>query len=264
MTAASPTARAEIRDVELCGVEVRTQVIGDGAPLVLLHHSTGPTWGELHDRLAASFRLVAVDLPGYGASELPTWLRSTRDVAVLVAQLLGRVADEPVHLVGPGFGGWVAAETATMAQDRLRSLTLIGAAGIRPREGDIYDYMTEAPVDYLRRGFATSGAFEEVFGEGDAPELEALWATARESTARLTWKPWMRSSSLPHLLAGVRTPALVLAGARDAVVPVDCAAQYAERLARARMETIEGAGHLVDLERPAVVAALVTEHAHRD
>ena len=107
----------------------------------------------MFEDLASSFDVVVPDLPGFGASQCPTWARNTRDIAILTAQLLARLGLEDVTLVGIGFGGWIAAEMATMNSRLLRRMVLIGPAGIKPRTGEIADQMLRGALRYGLGGF---------------------------------------------------------------------------------------------------------------
>jgi pimeloyl-ACP methyl ester carboxylesterase len=71
----------------------------------------------------------------------------------------------------------------------------------------------------------------------------------------------MFNPSLPHLLAGVTTPTLVIWGAEDRVVPLECGERYAKTMPSATLSVIERAGHLVDMERPADVARAIIDFA---
>src|SRR3954447_26535508 len=93
------------REVEVAGLRVHVDEAGSGAPLVVLHHSTGPFWTPFHDALTASHHVIAPDLPGYGRSERPEDARSPRDLAVLDLQLIDELELDKVHLVGLGLGG---------------------------------------------------------------------------------------------------------------------------------------------------------------
>ena len=252
----------EGRSVEVAGLTIRTSERGSGGPpFVVLHHSTGPLWTPFHDALAATRAVLAPDLPGYGRSDRPDDARSPRDLGILVGRALDELESQPVHLVGLGMGGWVAAEMASMAPRRLASLTLVGAAGVKPRDGFIHDPMMSSWLDYARVGFHDTARFDAVIGDDPPESLLELWDYSREMTARLTWKPWMWSVTLPAMLRGVATPALVVHGRHDRVVPLDCAEQYRDLLADARLEVVEDAGHLVDLERPDELARLVADFA---
>jgi pimeloyl-ACP methyl ester carboxylesterase len=203
--------------------------------------------------------VLAPDLSGYGRSERLEAARSPRDLAILCLRALDDLEPEPVHLVGLGLGGWVAAEIATMSPRRLASLTLVGAAGIKPRTGFIHDPMMSGYIDYAQIGFHDEGRYEAIFGPDPSDEMVAMWDRSREMTARITWKQWMWSLQLPELLRGVSTPSLVVWGRHDRVVPLDCAEQYHDLLGDARLEIVETAGHLVDLECPELLSTLIID-----
>jgi pimeloyl-ACP methyl ester carboxylesterase len=162
-----------------------------------------------------------------------------------------------VSVFGLGFGGWIAAEMATMAPRALRRLVLVSAMGIKPERGEIADQALLSYIDYARRGFVDQSAFDRAFGEVPTPLLEQ-WDLNREMTFRIAWKPYMYNASLPHLLGGVATPALVVWGRDNRIVPLECGERYAKSLPRARLEIVDGAGHFVEMEQPEALAQLVT------
>ena len=63
--------------------------------------------------------------------------------------------------------------------------------------------------------------------------------------------------TLPHLLGGVKAPALVVWGSEDRIVPRSCGERYARALPNARLEIVEGAGHCLEMERPGELATLI-------
>ena len=214
----------------------------------------------VYQRLAERAAVHAPDMPGYGQSARPEWAREPRDLGIVLLQALGRLELQSVTLVGLGFGGFVAAEMATMCQERIRRLVLVGAPGHQPREGEILDQMMVDFHEYVMAGFRDENEFTRAFGEDARQRFKELWDYSREMTARLTWKPYMFSRRLAPLLREVRTPALVLHGADDAIVPLDVARQYAEALPNARLEVVDG-GHLLEYEDPAAVAERVLTFA---
>jgi pimeloyl-ACP methyl ester carboxylesterase len=259
----SAPADVEERTDVVAGLEVRSLRKGDGRPLVFLHDSLGNLgWPPVFDTLAASFDVVVPDLPGYGGSERPAWARSVRDLAILTLQWIDRLALTDVTLVGIGFGGFVAAEMATMRASLLHRLVLVSPVGIKPRHGEIADQMLRGCIRYGTAGFRDPESFKELFGVDAVPDdLYRLWDFSTEMTARVCWKPAMFSLELPHLLAGVTVPTLVVVGDADHLVPADVGAQYAELLPDARLETVPETGHWVDLERPDVLADLIRTFA---
>ena len=77
----------------------------------------------------------------------------------------------------------------------------------------------------------TEAAFAAVYGDVTTDQLEA-WDIAREMSFRTAWKPYMYSQTLPHLLGGVRTPALIIWGDDDQIVPISAGQAYARALPR--------------------------------
>ncbi len=143
-----PSSVSDTR-VGVSGLELRVLRKGEGPPLLVLHDSLGNLgWLPLYERLASSFSVIVPDLPGYGKSDRPDWARSPRDLAILTLQLLDRLDVDGVTLVGIGFGGFVAAEMATMNQSRFDRLVLVGATGLHPREGEVLDQMLIGFAEY--------------------------------------------------------------------------------------------------------------------
>ena len=250
------------RTVTVAGGDVHVRSAGSGEPLVVFHHDIGVhAWTSCFDRLAERFTVHVPDLPGWGVSDRPEWARNVRDIAVLAGALLDALDLDRTSILGLGFGGYVAAELATVAQARIDRLTLVGAMGVKPAEGEILDQFLINHQDYVRQGFAGAGGFEAHFGE--EPELEQLmtWDLSREMTTRVTWKPYMHNAALPHLLPTVQTPTLLVWGSEDRIVPLEAGRMYEATLPNARLEVVDGAGHWLELERPDELAQLVAGHA---
>ncbi len=245
--------------VSVAGVALHLARAGSGAPVLVLHHDIGrPEPSPFDDALASRCAVLAPSHPGYDRSSRPDWMRSVRDVAVLYQWLLAeRDLARDLTLVGLGFGGWIAAEMATMAPRMLKRLVLVGAMGIKPERGEIADQALLSYIDYVRRGFADQRAFDRLFGAEPSTSRLEQWDLNREMTFRIAWKPYMYNPTLPHLLGGVATPALIVWGRDDRIVPLECGERYQKTLPHARLEIVDGAGHFVDMEQPDVLARLV-------
>ncbi|MCY3622017.1 MAG: alpha/beta hydrolase [Gammaproteobacteria bacterium] len=231
---------------------------GSGPPVVVLHHSWGsPGWLPFHDRLAENHRVIVPDMPGWGGSERPAWARDPRDVAIITTRLLSRLELGDVKLVGLGFGGYVAAELATMNPSRLAHLILVGAAGLQPKTGEITDQMMLSHRKYIEESFRDAETYTAYVGDEPPDDIRQLWDLSREMTARLTWKPYMFNRRLEPLLGDLDVPTLIVWGERDKVVPFECAKQFEAAIPNARVEVVAGAGHVVELEEPERLATLV-------
>jgi len=246
--------------IEAAGAKLHVARAGRGRPVMVLHHETG-TLDRLpfYDALAARYDVLVPHHPGYSKSQRPEWMRNVRDIAVIYRGLLARLEVRDAALVGLGFGGWIAAEMASMAPADLSRLVLVGATGIKPPQGDILDLAVTGYIDYARAGFHDQKAFDRVYGAEPSVDQLEMWDICREMSFRIAWKPYMYSQTLPHLLGAVRAPALVVWGDDDKVVPQSTAAAYAKALPNAKLEIVKAAGHCIDMEQPAALAKLVTQ-----
>jgi pimeloyl-ACP methyl ester carboxylesterase len=249
-------------EIRVAGSLLRLRKGGAGDPMLVLHHEIGsPERLPFYDALARRFTVYLPSHPGYDGSERPAWMRNVRDVAVTYQALIAAQKLSKVSVVGLGFGGWMAAEMASMAPRALHRLVLVGAMGIKPVQGEILDEAIVSYIDYVRAGFENQEIFDKVFGAEPPTSLLEQWDLNREMTFRIAWKPYMYNPTLPHLLGGVQTPALIVWGRGDRIVPLECGEAYSRALPQSRLAVIEGAGHFIDMEQPEALAKLVTEFA---
>ncbi len=246
--------------IELPTGRVRLDRVGSGDALVVLHQDIGnPGRLWLYEELARQFTVYVPDLPGYGGSDRLDWARHPRDLAIVLNVLLDRLNLTSVTLLGLGFGGWLAAEMATMNSRRLKRLVLVGAAGIRPKEGFILDQILTGHLQYAQAGFHDPANFERQFGTEPAAEQLKTWDFNREVIARIAWKPYMFSLPLRPLLGCVEVPTTVVWGRHDRVVPLECGEAYTRAIPHATLKVVEDAGHFVEMERPEALAEIILQ-----
>lgn len=237
---------------------------GSGESLVYLADQghTG-RWLPLYERLAERFDVVVPDHPGFGGTDVPDFINDFNDLAVHYAQLLDTLGLGPVHLVGHGFGGWVAAEVAGVYPERVRSLTLIAPSGLRPDDSepmlDWYRLRRDEVLD-LALGTQREQWADLVAADPDYATSAVAEYQERIGMARVAWNP-RYSLRLEHRLPRVAAPAQVLVPDEDALVAPSVARRYAELLPAASLTTISGGDaptrHLVVLQEPEQIATLV-------
>jgi pimeloyl-ACP methyl ester carboxylesterase len=265
---AAGTAAWTAETVTVCEAEVSLLRAGSGSPVMVLPKDNGhPPGRAFASHLAGSFAVSYPHLPGFHGTPDPAaweWLTNVRDLAIVQLQLLDALGLDRVSLVGVGFGGWVAAEMATMHPAGLNALVLVNPMGIQPRNAYIYDQFLVSTEAYARTGFSDDAAFDQLYGhEPEYDQLDA-WETDRAMTSRLAWKPYMYNPALPRLLAGVKAPSLVIAGDADRIVPFECAEAYVRALPNATLETMPACNHAIDAEHPAALAAAVASFLNRN
>jgi pimeloyl-ACP methyl ester carboxylesterase len=253
---------AAMTDVEMAGITVALRRDGRGTPLLVIHGEFGvPGWLDSFAALAEDHDVIVPSLPGFGASTRPDWIMGVHDLAAWVTWFARDYGlPLPVDAVGFSLGGWIAAEIATVAPQFFRKLVLVGAMGLKPEAGEIFDYFLDSGMAGLRHAFHRpdeSAEFRRYWGRELTPEEADLVEQHRETTCRIAWKPYMHSLTLRPLLRGAATPTLLVWGEDDAITPLNCGELYARAMPQARLVTIADCGHMPEIEKPAEFAVLV-------
>ena len=243
-------------DVRGCGVHLRCG--GSGEPMLFLHGASGvPGWIPAFQSLSEAFDLYVPDHPTYGLSDEPDWLDDMNDLAMFYLDFLDALDLQGVHLVGNSLGGWLAMEIAVRNATRLKSLTLIGAAGIRIKGKPIADIFMMDPDQLVRELFVDQSHADRILGAELTEEQVDIQLRNRVSTARLGWQPRLFNPALRKWLHRITVPAHVVWGDSDRIVDPAYAGELGGILG-AEVTMIENAGHLPHIERPDVFVDSLT------
>ena len=239
--------------LNVAGTEVQMFSGGSGPPLVYLHGAGGtPGWQTHHEDLSQHYTVYAPAQPGFNGTERPDWISTITDVAHFNLEMIQVLGLENYILIGSSMGGWLSAEMAAMDHGNLKALVLIDAAGVRPVKGEIAEiFMVSSNTRAGQRFFDTSQVpnYESLTQE-PTPEQVLVEPSNREMASRLCWKPYLHNPSLPHYLKKVTTPALVVWGKQDAIIPLECGEMYQQALPNASLKVIDQCGHSPQVEKP--------------
>jgi pimeloyl-ACP methyl ester carboxylesterase len=140
--------------VEAAGSKLHIIKGGTGQPLLLLHDEMGhPGWLRYHAALAQHYTLYIPLHPGCGQSDHLDWVMNMRDLAFWYLDALDELGLGQVPVIGGSLGGWLAAEMAAMCPQQFKRLVLVGAMGVRPPVGEIFDMFLVVSREYLRASF---------------------------------------------------------------------------------------------------------------
>jgi pimeloyl-ACP methyl ester carboxylesterase len=141
-------------------------------------------------------------------------------------------------------------------------MVLVGAAGLPPDEGHVWDYFVHSNQEASAQAFAEPAKvpeYEQYYGGEWTPEREQQAEQNRQMAARLVWKPYMRSHTLAGLLRGVATPALVVWGRDDAIIPLSVCARYVQAIPGATARILDRCGHMPEMEQPDAFVKVVLD-----
>jgi pimeloyl-ACP methyl ester carboxylesterase len=266
-----------LRTCVVHGSRVNYVEIGEGPPLVFIHGLSGcwQNWLENIPHMARRHRVIALDLVGFGESELPQEEISIPGYGRFVDAFLGEIGIERGSLVGNSMGGFIAAETAIAHPSRVDKLVLVSAAGLfrlgsgrqaalerlaklfHPATAAVLarrDYLVKRPklrrrilygiVRYPER-IEPELVYEVASGAGKPGFFDALNAIV--------------DYDYSHRLPEISDPTLIIWGRNDRIVPVSGAYEYERLIPDSRLEIFDETGHLPMAERPARFNQLVEE-----
>jgi pimeloyl-ACP methyl ester carboxylesterase len=250
--------------VEAAGIKLHILKGGTGQPLLILHDETGhPGWLRYHAALAQHYTLYMPLHPGCGQSERLEWVINIRDLACWYLDALDELGLGQVPVIGGSLGGWLAAEMATIWPQQFKRLVLMGAMGVRPPVGEIFDMFLVVSRAYLQASFADptgTAEYQQLYGVDPTPEQTETWELARELASLVGWRPYMHDPALPHVLRRVRKlPTLIVWGRQDAIVPVSAGEAYHQAIPGSRLVVLDHCGHRPEIEQADEFVRVVRE-----
>lgn len=223
-------------------------------------------WNPQSEGLSATLPVVTVDLPGFGGApimEPEGWMDEAADVADAA---LGGTGIDRVIVCGLSMGGYVALAYVRRHRDKVAGLILANTRA----DGD------DEAAQGRRKGLAERLRAEGNFLADSPPPLlsENTPAALREQVSTIIRRQEPEAIARASLamalrvdsrgdLAGIDVPTLVITSSADALISPDLSKEMAEAIPGARLETIEGAGHLSNLEAPEKFNDLVRDFVGR-
>jgi pimeloyl-ACP methyl ester carboxylesterase len=271
--------REHQRWVTIDGRRVNVIELGSGPPVVFVHGLSGSwqNWLEQLPVFARDHRVVALDLPGFGASEMPAEKISISGYARVLDALYDELGIDSAAVVGNSMGGFIGAELAIAYPARVERLVLVSAAGL-----SIQHMRDERALAVLRTADKRLAAYAGWLGSR-SDELAHRPRSRRLIFGLIAHRPDRlpgpliaeqlrgsgKSGFVPALdaltgypihdrLSEIACPTLIVWGAEDRLVPVRDADEFARLIPNARKVVWPKTGHMAMLERPAAFNRLLS------
>lgn len=246
------------RFVDIDGCRINLRRGGSGEPLLYLHGANGaPAVMPFMEKLADRFDVIVPEHPGFGLSEEPEWLENIHDLAYFYLDLLQALEVRRAHVIGSSIGGWLALEMAIRDTSRLKSLLLVGPAGIAAPGAQPADTFLWSPEELTRKLFYDQALAEKMLAQAPTPEQLDVSLKNRHTVARLAWEPRLHDPFLHKWLHRVNVPVKFVWGEDDRILPVAFAHEFKRRMPEAELEIVPRCGHLPQAEKPDLFCDIV-------
>ncbi len=232
-----------------------------GPALVFLHYWGGSSleWAEVVATLSPRHRCIALDARGAGDSEAPATGYGSADLADDVQGVVAALGLADFVLVGHSMGGKTAQVLAARRPAGLRGLVLVASAPPVP-------VIDDAQRAQMRGAYASRESVEWVLDNvlASSPTSDAARDQAIVDALRLSpqatagWIDAMSREDVSATVARIDVPVVAIAGELDRVDPLDVVRRHLlSHFAAPALHLLPGKGHLLPLEAPAEVAAIV-------
>jgi 3-oxoadipate enol-lactonase len=251
------TQTAELEQATLARDGFSLHYVAQGDPrndlIVFLHPAFGDhrCFGRQLDVFAQDYRVVAVDMPGHGRSQLGQARASIADTGQFVAEIIAREGHAAAHIVGVSLGSLIAQDTAARFPDAVTSLTVVGGYPIFGPNKAIQRAQAREMVKWLAMIMVSMPRFRRYLARTSAvdPQARAVFERSAQLFTRRSFRAMaglnaiMRPEYQPQ-----RHPLQILVGEHDLPLVRAIAEPWHRREAGSAYHVIGGAGHCANMD----------------
>lgn len=266
--------------VEADGIKLHYQEKGEGTPLVLIHGygSSTFTWRDVFIPLSKHFRVIALDLKGFGFSEKPTGDYTRREQAVLVRKFLDKLEIEKAWFAGSSMGGEISLNIVLQNPNRVEGLILIDSAGVKSVKGSsstsaIYE------IPFVGRAFVSLGLLSDslvreslersYFDDSKVTKkvVETYYLPLQTNNGQRAIVSAQRQWDLYSIedeLSEIKVPTLLIWGKEDYVTPLAGGRKMNASIENSKLVIFENCGHLPAEEMPQKTVEEILKFTKKD
>jgi len=243
-----------LRSVQIFGQTIKYYDVGDGPPVLLVHGlgAEADVWAYCLEPLSQSYRVLALDLLGFGRSSKPLINYRVETFVEVLDRFLHTLGIPQLSVVGNSMGGWISASFAVRWPERVTKLVLNDAVGIAAGAVEVPVDLRPTSLQSMRevlefmfydKNLVTDGlveaAYEFHLERNDGPTISTMLEVTQKGIG-----------FLDDHLSQLRTPTLLVWGDTDRVSPLSVAENFQRLIRCANLEIIPQCGHIPPLEKP--------------
>lgn len=237
------------------GLNIHYTDEGTGAPILLLHGwgSSADAYARIRAEFKGSYRMIALDFPGFGKSDMPPAPWSIEDYAVFTIAFMKEIEIIDPILIGHSFGGRVIIKLCGTARVKPPKIILLDSAGVKPKKTfnqkfRLYSFKTikwclTLPV--IRKH--TENLLDRARNHYGSSDYKSAPEILRKSMVMAV------NEDLTHHLPNISSPTLLIWGEKDTATPLSDGERMERLIPGAGLCVIKGAGHFSFVEQPYLV-----------
>lgn len=263
----SPGAQQKTSKVDVRDTEIAYEDVGSGPAVVLLHGYpfNRSLWQAQAEALRPNYRVITPDLRGHGASAVGPAPATIELMAGDVLALLNHLNIDSATIGGLSMGGYVAFACYRLFAPRVRALILAATRAqadteeAKQNRADqaakaLREGMEQIADDLLPKLLASNNVAKQ---PEVVKQLREMMANTKPEGAVAALQAMATREDQTSLLPNIKVPTLILVGDQDAIIPLADAELMHRGINGSRLQVIAGAGHVLNLEKPAEFNAAI-------
>ena len=258
------SAYSHFADID--GLPVHYQEKGTGTPIVLIHGYTSSTytWKDVFEQLSRTFRVIAVDLKGFGFTAKPDGDYTRRAQGDLVIRFLDHLKIDQAILCGNSMGGEVSLNAAVRYPQRILALVLVDSAGVTvsntgsvsppimqmPFIGPAFAALALTSDSWIRDGLKKSFYDQSKVTDDRVAAYYRPLKTRGGQRAAFQARAQAGLDRVEPEIGKIGQPTLIIWGAEDQLIPIDAGRKLNSLIKGSRLVVIDQCGHVPQEEMP--------------
>ncbi len=230
---------------------------GSNGNIVLIHGIGGfaERWSTVIPLLSKKYRVIALDLPGYGYSDKPSIDYTPEFFSKFVFDFLDSIGIRKTNMIGTSLGGQIVAECAITQNKMIEKIVLVAPAGVMKSSTPTLDAYSMAALypshDTVKTAYEMMTGSKKVATEAIEEFIKRMTQPNAKMAFMSTLLALKNALPITDRLSNIIAPTLLIWGKLDMMIPVKYANYFASSIKNCQVEIMENCGHTPHIEEPA-------------
>jgi len=236
---------------------------GSNESVVLIHGLGGfaERWSAVIPLLSKKYRVIALDLPGYGYSDKPSIDYTPEFFSNFIFDFLDSVGIKKTHMIGNSLGGQLVVECAITQNKMIEKIVLVSPAGTMKSSTPTLDAYSMAALypshDTVKTAYEMMSNSKKVTTEAIDEFIKIMTRSNAKMAFMSTLLALKNAPSIKDRLSDIKVPTLLIWGRHDTMIPVKYANDFVSSIKNCQLEIMENCGHTPHIEEPIKFSQIV-------